>query len=441
MNSGAPGSRVTSPARVRPGPLGAVVVAGLVAVAAVGCRAEGGGGGAVEQGSIVRDSAGIQVVENRGAGLWAPGGRWRLSDQPLLEIGSAGEDSGTALFRVSDAVRLSNGRIVVANGGTSELLFFSPEGELLAKGGGAGGGPGEFASLMGLGRSIIAIANTPGDTIRADDRVGGKILVFSPTGDFVRSVPLSEGPKGERVHFASGVGWLDDGSYLATTALFGNAPDVRPGPEGGLVRDRVALRRFAPDGTLADTVGTFSGNESHRSIQSSLDKTGSGTMRIRNAPVPFARTFHAAAGGKTVAVGVTDRMEVRAYGPDGALLRIVRGPGTPRTVDAAQREAWINANGGREPAAPFPATLPAFQSLALDAEGHLWVETFQAPGDPPGPSRWKVFDPEGHYLGDVTMPERFQPLEIGGDYVLGLWKDDLDVEHVRLYALRKKFEV
>ncbi len=437
MNSGLPGARAASPKMGRPGPLGAVLVAGLVAVAALGCRAEGGS--AVEQGFVGRDSAGSLVVENRGAGLWAPGDGWRLSDLPLLEIGSAGEDSGTALFRVSDAVRLSDGRIVIANGGTSELLYFSPDGKLLARGGGAGGGPGEFASLMGLGMSIIAVTRTLGDTIRADDKAGGKILVFSPTGDFVRSAPLSEGPTGERVHFASGVGWLDDGTFLATTTMsYGDDPDAQPSPEGRLVRPRVALRRFTLDGTLADTIGTFPGNESYRSIQSSLDKTGSGTMQIRNAPVPFARTFHAVTGGKTVAVGVTDWMEVRVYGPDGALLRIVRGPGTPRTVDAAQREAWINANGGREPATPFPETMPAFGDLTPDAEGSFWVEAYQAPGDPPGPSRWSVYDALGRYLGDVTMPERFQPMEIGADYVLGLWKDDLDVEQVRLYGLRKE---
>ena len=35
------------------------------------------------------------------------------------------------------------------------------------------------------------------------------------------------------------------------------------------------------------------------------------------------------------------------------------------------------------------------------------------------------------------LPPRFQPLDIGPDYVLGLWRDADDVEQVRLYGLVK----
>jgi hypothetical protein len=48
-----------------------------------------------------------------------------------------------------------------------------------------------------------------------------------------------------------------------------------------------------------------------------------------------------------------------------------------------------------------------------------------------------VFDPAGVYLGDVEMPERFRVFQIGADFVLGQWRDEDDVEHVRLYPLIK----
>ena len=35
----------------------------------------------------------------------------------------------------------------------------------------------------------------------------------------------------------------------------------------------------------------------------------------------------------------------------------------------------------------------------------------------------------------VTMPARFRPMDIGREFVLGLWRDADDVEHVRLYRL------
>ena len=48
-----------------------------------------------------------------------------------------------------------------------------------------------------------------------------------------------------------------------------------------------------------------------------------------------------------------------------------------------------------------------------------------------------MFDSEGLYLGVVETPPRFRIYEIGSDYLLGGWKDDLDVDHVRMYELVK----
>jgi hypothetical protein len=324
-------------------------------------------------------------------------------------------------------------RIVVANGGTSELLFFSSNGEFLARAGGAGGGPGEFAS-MGPG-SVIRLARTAGDTLLAHDWAGGKIMVFTPTGGFVQSVSLRERSGGGRIHLATGIGWLEDGSFLATTTSFGQDPGDRPGPEGRLLRPHLTLYRFAPDGTVVDTIGSFPGDEDYLSLRSNLDNTGSGTLQIGKAPVPFARTFRAATDGNTLAVGVTDMAEIRLSGSDGAVRRIVRWSGTSRPVDASQREAWIAAHGGGAPAARFPETMPAFEDLKLDAEGRLWVEAYSPPGSAADSSRWRVFDPQGRRLGEVTMPEGFRPLEIGSDYVLGLWIDEQGVEHVRGYGI------
>lgn len=408
----------------------AAQIAGLLAIGAVGCRPDV----AVEaRGPIVRDSAGIQVVENSGAGLRAPGDSWSLSARPILEIGPAGDESGTALFRVTDAVRLSDSRIVVANGGTSELLFFSSEGEFLDRAGGAGGGPGEFA-VIGPG-SVIKLARTTGDTLLAHDWAGGKVMTFAPTGGFVRSVSLREGSGDGRIHLAAGVGWLNDGSLLATTTSFGQDPSDRPGPEGRIVRPNRTLYRFAPDGMVADTIGSFLGDEDYLSLNSNLDNTGSGTLRIGKAPVPFARTFHAATGGNTLAVGVTDRPEILLYGSDGALRRIVRWSGKSRPVGASQREAWIAVQGGGAPVAQFPRTMPAFEDLKLDPEGRLWVEAYEPPGSAASPSRWSVYDPQGRRLDDVAMPEGFQPLQIGSDYMLGVWRDEQGVEYVRGYGI------
>jgi hypothetical protein len=52
--------------------------------------------------------------------------------------------------------------------------------------------------------------------------------------------------------------------------------------------------------------------------------------------------------------------------------------------------------------------------------------------------RWTVFDADGRMLGDIVFPTRFRPLHSGGDFVLGVWKDQLGVERVGMYGLEKE---
>ena len=48
-----------------------------------------------------------------------------------------------------------------------------------------------------------------------------------------------------------------------------------------------------------------------------------------------------------------------------------------------------------------------------------------------------VFDAGGVLLGTLTAPDGLDILDVGDDYALGLWRDDLAVEYVRLYGLVK----
>ena len=48
---------------------------------------------------------------------------------------------------------------------------------------------------------------------------------------------------------------------------------------------------------------------------------------------------------------------------------------------------------------------------------------------------WNVFDPEGRWLGTVETPYGGYIYQIGEDFLLGLWVDELDVEQVRVYPI------
>ena len=98
--------------------------------------------------------------------------------------------------------------------------------------------------------------------------------------------------------------------------------------------------------------------------------------------------------------------------------------------------------------------LPAFGQLAIDAGGNVWARMYdhldavaffdhssfsRASRRPTleGSRRWRVINGTGQYLGEVTTPDGFEVSEIGRDWVLGIWRDDLDVQFIHVYKLVK----
>jgi hypothetical protein len=84
---------------------------------------------------------------------------------------------------------------------------------------------------------------------------------------------------------------------------------------------------------------------------------------------------------------------------------------------------------------PVPATMPPYDEIEMDAAGNLWVREYAWQSGVE--RRWTVFDAEGRMLGDVTTPAGFRVTQIGAAFVLGVFEDEFEVQHVRLYALDK----
>ena len=93
---------------------------------------------------------------------------------------------------------------------------------------------------------------------------------------------------------------------------------------------------------------------------------------------------------------------------------------------------------------PYAAEVPAFSQLLADRTGRLWVRQAHLADAPRAgnlntsplvPSVWSVFDPNGRWLGDISMPAFFQPMDIGQDYVLGVARDEDGIETVVLYRM------
>lgn len=66
----------------------------------------------------------------------------------------------------------------------------------------------------------------------------------------------------------------------------------------------------------------------------------------------------------------------------------------------------------------------------------VWVGTYRA--DPAAPQLYHVYDPEGRLLARVTIPGGVEVLEVGADHVLGITRDELDVERVVVLNLARE---
>jgi hypothetical protein len=368
----------------------------------------------------------VQIVENTSSG-WPEGPGWRLSDEPLLDIGVVEGDVNYQLFRVAGALRLGDGRLVVANSGTNELRFFDPSGTYLSSSGRKGGGPGEFGDLSWLGSSA-------GDSLLAYDWPNRRISVFDADGRFARGFVLRELSHAPPSHIHPAV--LGAGSLLIGAQRLFTAGQLTT----GVYHDTIFHLVFDGEGALVDTVGRHAGAEF---FVATLGE------HIDLMPLPFGRSAHTAVWRGGFFFGTGASYEIAYYSGTGDLVRLVRKTHTSQRVTSAHTQRYIETQlDGIDDenerrlmqdmlsAVPFPETMPAYQDLWVDAEGHLWVQDYVQPGEER--ARWTVFDPQGVMLGVVETPPRFRIYQIGSDFVLGRSRDDLDIEHVQLYELRKE---
>ena len=368
---------------------------------------------------VVSDSAGIEIVES----LAVPPS-WTLAEPPFLDIGTAGGPVEAQLHNVSDAKRIDHDRYLIANGGSYEVREYNARGRMVRSFGGEGEGPGEFRSI-----DVLILAN---DTLVVFDRQLRRVSTFSLAGQFLWSATL----EGTGAGLAGSPHRAPDGSYIAgwTTSTAITRADSGLAKAGDVVRGQVLLIRHEPSGQIADTLGAFPGNEE------GLIQSGGSAASTR---APFALGFSLATWAERIVVGTQERFELRLY--DGSVLgRLIRVANPDSLVTPARFRELVDRLVSQAPTPglaefvadtpePRNAVAPAYGQLLVGTDGRLWVaeSTFWYLTA----RRWHVFDASGRRIAMVYLPERFRLLDAGVNYVLGVWRDHLDVEHVQAFEL------
>jgi hypothetical protein len=435
-----------------------------VTVAALACGGDSDDRTPPAPAASSRDSSGVRVVENT-APRWSAGEEWGVDSTPRLDIGRESPPD-SALGKVRAALRMRDGRIVVANAATSQLRFYDSTGRFLNSVGRAGNGPGEFEELWRLRR----IAD---DSLMAME-LGGLTSIFAADGRYVRRFRLQpwEGYPNQW--------WIGrlDGDYLVGLSLarIGTRvavrnPDrtARPDEEQAAFempqrppgyRDSLMHFLYRMDGSRVDTIGRLASRHVGEATAFALDAAyatvgdrflHSPGDRIEIREYRLARLDSGFAAGQR-AVGTSDSGAGR---PRLQLTRIIRVP-PPRDLivtDAdraayhANRLAELAASGQladararaayeQQPLPVFAPRVPAHDiRMFVDPHAAIWIQHYQIDRD--APMAWSVVDSTGVLLGVVTTPARFAVHEVGADYVLGVWRDANERERVRMYGLRR----
>lgn len=380
----------------------------------------------------VRDSAGVEVVEN-----WTDpsveDGFWFLDPDPGLDIGADGGESGPFLFQVVGAFQVESTReIVIANKGTSQVFVFDSSGTFRRAIGGAGQGPGELEGLNGLHRC--------GDG-RFMVHEGRRASLFTANGEFLDVTPAE---------------WRDIFNFEGVSSDCSSF---------------LFLESQPPDNLQEGLVGSWSGTLSWGDLAThertplvaipSFDMVGR-TMGgvLQWAAYPWWRRSRWVVSGNRVILSTAENTDFQVWDMDSGLVKLVRWQGGRPPVTPADRNQNELVRGRglarnvdlarlmpRLGETYVPELKPALWEILLDDEANVWVQEypFWYGGWGVGwenrfgadPVRWTVFSPFGRMLGSVEVPAEIELLAIHRYHVVALWKDELQVEHVRLYRLNK----
>lgn len=353
--------------------------------------------------------------DQTGAVSTSPLDVWEIDPTPVMQLGQIDGAPEEVFSRISGIGFLGDGGLVVGNAASATLRVFDTLGALASEFGGEGQGPGEFAYLGEV--QVVG-----GDTVLVYDPVAFRLSIFARSGQRLGTVQMTATDGAPEVY----LGRDGQGRHLVSLIRPTRRDPAR------VTADAMEVRRYDRDGGDWVSLGTFSG------------------MRRLRSPVPLSPHFVGAVLGDTAFV--TDGLlpEVRALAPTGE---------SPRTIDASEA-VWTSAEAHRRLAESIHDTaltqrlqdvragsswdsVPRFSEVLPDPMGHLWLKRYDPSTDSHWVNRrrtggrWLVSTTRGTAVAEVTVPTGFRLMAVGLNRVVGVQIDDLGVERVLVYSLRR----
>lgn len=397
----------------------APVSAALTLALLTACSGEESGPG----GTTVTDSAGVRIVDNSGSGSWGEGEAWTFEE--VFRVGGIdGEE--TERFGLVIGVDVdAEGRVYIADQQAKEVRVFAPDGSYLSTVGGPGEGPGE------IGAGFMGVFERDGE-VWTIDPVGQGIQRYSLEAGYLGAQPFS----------------IEDG-----------IPFRMDEADLGVVAQRRGFDVDRGVSATGDPITTIGTEQTDTLMQLPLGLTiapgvGESEMSMDDVSLLAPEPRWDIADGGATAVGMDNVYRIEVMDAGQTLDRVITRDVEPieitegmksmlRRAMAEQMEAFGAPAGVIAPMLEqlsFAETAPIFVQLALEGDGHLWVQRTSTVRDAAeqvdfdindlGSNRWDIFDPEGRYLGEMEVPDGFQVLRLIDGVLWGFDRDEFDVQSV-----------
>lgn len=363
---------------------------------------------------------------------------WAVRNAPILRIGAAMEEGeGREFTDVRYVGGLSDGGVVVVDGGSSEIRWFKDDGTLHSQAGGKGAGPGELGHVVSA--TLLA-----GDVLLLVDWRNQRLSWFDSKGILVKThrvvVPsLSVTPHD-----------IGNGRVL----LAAEVPNFNfGGAEHNYAQDSL-FAVLISDSPEPDTILRLPGKEAVTWIEYSANGEPRGT---RQMDLPFGQRTLVGGLSNLIAVVSSGEGELVYFSLAGRVLQSAhRSDLDPPPISSGFRRRYVQsaadlamANGARVATAredaegrlellPDGRRVPVYDRMLIDHVGErIWLRDFMPPWTKEDPQSWTVHDRRGRVVARLTTPARFSLMQVAQDRLVGVSRGEMGVESVTVYQLRR----
>jgi hypothetical protein len=323
----------------------------------------------------------------------------------VVAIGGGAKGTPSALTGVSDALRQSDGSIVISTCSANDIRFFDAAGKHVTT-------VARKVAPLGALAFVRRVFPGGGESVGGFEAGvnGGRLFVLDANGALVQEARV---PRELDV-----IGRLRDGTFVGRRL----AP---PPKDRGIHRRAITLYRIAPAGSITDSLTGLRGNET--SV-----RAGQPSRLVR-----MARMGVVAVLPDRIAFGEQDSASYVEYGMDLQPIRSVATITKPEPITEESKRAWdlgqavLIPRGGVAPAhaGDYATGMPAYRDMVAGIDGRVWVQDPSRPAV--YPLVWTAYE-STLPVAQVELPPRFFPTQFGTGWVLGVAFDAAGQEQVQV---------